>query len=811
MYFDSNDAPCGSFTFSDDLALVRINRTLAATLGMDVDDAQGRSIETLLTSGSRGTFHHDVLPALRSRGEVEEVYLTLARSDGAEVPVLLNGVRRPPTGATTDAQQWECVVVRMFQGNRLHDQLVRVRKAAEQAPGVLYQLQRRADGTMCFPYASEGIRRIYGVSPAEVVDDAHKVFDVVHPDDLPRLRESLAASARTMSDWRDEHRVMLPDGGVRWVEGHASPEARPDGSVLWHGYVFDVTERKGMEAALAAENELTRVTLRSIGDAVITTDASGHVEYMNPTAERMTGWLQAEAAGRRLLEVFHVVHEDSREVAESPVDHCLRGETVGAVVRGTVLLSRDGREYAVEDSAAPIRSHEGALLGVVMVFRDVSEQRRLTQEFAYQATHDPVTGLLNRAELDRRLQQLLHDAVANGGEHSLCYIDLDQFKVVNETCGHAVGDRLLLQVAELLTGSVRARDPVARLGGDEFALLLVNCPVSQAQRIAQTICDRLDELRFQDGELRFRVGASIGVAPVDKRWSAAASVLQAADSACYAAKSAGRGRVQTYNERDEVLLAQQGQMQWATRLQLAIEEDRLVLMGQPIQSLHPGRHSGLHFEVLIRLQETPGVLIPPGAFIPAAERYGLAMPIDRWVLTHVCGWMGEHRDVLDGVETIAVNLSGASVGDRGFHRFVGELLDRVKVPVEKLCFELTETAAITNLRDARAFFDMLHARGARIALDDFGSGMSSMAYLKHLPVDYVKIDGQFVKDMAVDELDFAMVRAINDIAHLMGKSTIAEFVENEPIMGHLRALGVDYAQGYHLGRPMPIDDLLGLL
>lgn len=360
----------------------------------------------------------------------------------------------------------------------------------------------------------------------------------------------------------------------------------------------------------------------------------------------------------------------------------------------------------------------------------------------------------------------------------------------------------------MLLKSVRAKDKVARLGGDEFALLLEGCDIAVAQRIAQSVCDKVGQIRFQQNGKFFRIGASIGVAPLDGRWATAQEAQQAADGACFAAKDEGRGRVHIYQDLDQTILAQHDQMQWASRLQHAIDEDRFELFAQPITRLDTGTGKGLHFEVLLRLREFDGTLVLPGAFIPAAERYGLAAQVDRWVVTHVFEWMRSHQNEIFEVETIAVNLSGKTVGDRDFHRFVVDALEQSGVPANKISFEITETAAIGNINTALEFFKVLHDRGARISLDDFGSGMSSMAHLKRLPVDYLKIDGQFVKDMASDAVDCAMVRSINEIAHLTGKLTIAEFVENAETLSLLKAFGIDFAQGYHIAKPMPINDIL---
>jgi len=447
------------------------------------------------------------------------------------------------------------------------------------------------------------------------------------------------------------------------------------------------------------------------------------------------------------------------------------------------------------------------LLGAVLVFHDITEQRALTREMSYRASHDALTQLPNRAEFDQRLQRELSAAHQTGLSHALLYIDLDQFKIVNDACGHAIGDTLLQQVGAVLRSCVRAGDTLARLGGDEFGVILSHCDADAAGRIAQNICDRLDDFRFIHETHRFRVGASIGVVPLDRRWANTAAVLQAADAACYAAKEAGRNRVHAYADPEGTVQAHQGQMRWVTRLQQAIEEDRFALYCQKIEALSPDG-KGAHCEILLRMIDDDGSIILPGAFMPAAERYQLAGRVDRWVLRRALSWMRDCRDRLERVSTIAINLSGQSIGDRGFHVFVEELLRETGVDAGKICFEVTETAAISNLADATLFFESMRVHGCRFALDDFGSGLSSFAYLKSLPVDYLKIDGQFVRHAHIDALDRATVRCIQEVAHVVGKKTIAEFAESAEVCEVLRAMGVDYAQGYAIHRPEPIELVL---
>jgi len=652
--------------------------------------------------------------------------------------------------------------------------------------------------------------QIFGLDRAHATGTLADWERCVHPDDLPSCRQELSevlAGRRTLDF---DFRVLRQGGEVRSVCARATVFRDDQGeAVRLLGTNYDITERKRMERELAEKHELLRVTLLSIGDAVITTDAMGRVQWLNPVAERMTAWSTEAARGLPLSQVFQIVAEHSRLPAPCPVTRCLNGDDDAPQCQHTLLLSRDGAEYGIEDSAAPIRDDQGHVLGVVLVFHDVTEQRRMGHEMRFRATHDELTGLVNRSEFEQRLGQTLARAQSDGSVHAMMYIDLDQFKLVNDACGHALGDQLLCQFTSLLQSCVRSRDTLARLGGDEFGVIFEHCTVELAQRVAQQVCDRMDDFRFEHEGRRFRIGASIGLVPVDQRWAKPSLVLQAADTACYAAKEAGRNRVHAWYDTDQALKARRGEMHWASRLEQAIDEDRFVLFAQRITPLAAdGPDQGLHAEVLLRLRDQDGSLIPPGAFLPAAERFHMASRIDRWVVRHVFQWMAEHSEAMAHVSTLTVNLSGQSIGDKAFHRFVADLVAHTRFDVRRLCFEVTETAAITNLADATSFITEMRALGVRIALDDFGSGSSSFGYLKSLTVDYLKIDGQFIKTLTSNALDQAAVRCFHDVARVLGIQTIAEFVEDEATMAELRRIGVDYAQGYLMHRPEPIDAAL---
>jgi diguanylate cyclase (GGDEF)-like protein/PAS domain S-box-containing protein len=651
--------------------------------------------------------------------------------------------------------------------------------------------------------------RLYGLPISDEPVSHEQWSSLIHPDDRARAQEEVRLAIAGIQPYDTEFRIIWPDGCIRHIRAAATVTRNAAGKAIrMTGADWDVTEMRRLAADLAKQHELLRITLQSIGDGVITTEPDGRVTWMNPAAERLTGWTVAEAQGRALDEVFKIFNEQTREPAENPVALCLAENKIVGLANHTLLIGRDGTEYGIEDSAAPIRSASGETLGVVLVFHDVTEARQLSGEMSYRATHDALTGLLNRAEFEVRLRFLLHKAHSDRSSNAMLFIDLDQFKLVNDTCGHAAGDLLLQQVAKLLSELVRAADTVARLGGDEFAIIFEHCTIEQATPLAQKICDRMEDFRFTADGQRFRIGASIGLVPVDHRWPTVATLLQAADSSCYAAKEAGRNRVHIWFDTDNAMRARQGESQWASRLATALDEDSFTLYAQRIHNLQ-GNEAGVHAEVLLRMIENNGTLSAPGAFLPAAERFHIASRIDRWVLRKAIDWMMS-VDEITRIDTLCVNLSGQSIGDRAFHRWaIAMLADAGPRICQRLCLEITETAAVTNLADAATFIEQVRAVGVRVALDDFGAGASSFGYLKTMPVDFLKIDGQFVRDLTTDTLDEAAVRCFADVASVVGMQTVAEFVDDAGVMSKLRDMGINFAQGFLIHRPAPIEELLG--
>ncbi|WON75131.1 EAL domain-containing protein [Nitrosospira sp. Is2] len=559
----------------------------------------------------------------------------------------------------------------------------------------------------------------------------------------------------------------------------------------------DINAAHISEKATFDEKERLRVTLSCIADGVITTDTAGNITYMNPVAEAMTGWMLKSAVDLPLLDVFHIVNTHTGEPSPNPVERVFKENQAVGLAQNTNLVQRGGVAYPIEDSAAPIRDRQGDIIGAVLVFHDVSYARKMASEMKHQASHDALTGLINRREFEQRLERSLQTGKEDAIEHTLLYLDLDQFKIVNDTCGHMAGDELLKQLSALLQAKLRKNDTLARLGGDEFGVLLESCPSGPSLRIAELLRQTVREFRFVWGDRIFTLGLSIGLVTFSNGGETLADILRMADSACFLAKDKGRDRVQIYTLDDTGLAQRHSEMGWVGRIQKALEEECFVLFRQKILPIVSNSVDGDHYEVLLRMKDEDGNLVPPMAFIPAAERYGLMPRLDRWVIT--TAFMQYKASPY--VAACAINLSGASICDDGFYEFVVEQFDLHKVPPSRICFEITETSAVANLTQAAALIRKLKDLGCRFALDDFGSGMCSFAYLKHLPVDYLKIDGGFVKGMVDDPIDRAMVEAINHIGHVMQLKTIAEFVESDAILQALRKIGVDYAQGYGIEKP----------
>ena len=693
-------------------------------------------------------------------------------------------------------------------------------------------------------YINEAFTQMTGYRPEEIIGQTPSCLRG------PDSEGTQVAKIRRAFSRREPLRLELinyrKDGSTYWVELNSVPVADELGNVThWVSVQRNISDRKRMEQAFFDEKELAQVTLQSIGDAVITTDASGRIFTLNPVAQKLTGWSTLEAKGLPLGGVLRIVDETTGMPIENIAEIALSEGRIVDQGHNSLLIARNNREFAIDHCVAPIHAYNGEIVGAVVVFRDVTKVRTQARQLTWQATHDPLTQLVNRHEFEYQLEHALHSAQGYGQEHVMLYLDLDRFKIVNDTNGHVAGDELLRQVSQLFKSNIRKTDILARLGGDEFAVLLYNCPPEQGLDVAKLLLQTIQEFRFGWQDKTFAIGVSIGLVAINPTTASTSAVLSAADIACYAAKNKGRNRVQVYQAGDRELIKQHGETQWVVQINQALEENRFRLYSMPIVHLLNTPTTGTHCEILLRLQLPTGQLVSPMAFIPAAERYNLMHAVDRWVIRTLfsnlsktftanllvqnpggdsdkiislpacCSLSNSQSSFGQYPSLYAVNLSGDSINEEKFIEFIQEQFSIHQIPPEIICFEITETVAIANLSKAASLIWKLKELGCQFALDDFGSGMSSFAYLKNLPVDYIKIDGNFIKNVADNPIDIVMVEAITKIAHVMGIKTIAEYVDNQKVIDKLKELGVDYAQGYFLGKPQPCNfrypDLEGVL
>ncbi len=541
--------------------------------------------------------------------------------------------------------------------------------------------------------------------------------------------------------------------------------------------------------------------LRSVADGIFSLNSGGEVVFVNPAAETLLGWEEGELIGQYFINLFDFSESEVAAWEDHAIHtSCSEGEMYEE--DEVSLCRKDGKTFLACYTASPLLGDQDSYSGVVVVFRDITQEHEWTDKIQHQATHDALTGLINRREFEVRLKDLCRTAVDDDKKHIMLYLDLDQFKVVNDTCGHEAGDELLRQLTKHIEDDIRGSDTLARLGGDEFGVLLNGCHLEAGLRTANKILTNIQDFHFCWQSKCFVVGVSIGLVEISAKRPSVSEIMKLADTACYAAKEGGRNRIHTYDEGDQELKKHQGEMHWVARINKALEQNAFVIHRQSIIPVSSADEDTTdHFEVLIRMNDDTGELVPPGAFLPAAERYNIIANIDQWVVTSLFGWLKSHNKNADKDILCSVNLSGHTLGNENFIGFLDEAFSQYEIDPHCICFEVTETAAIASLSQVSKFISKLRSRGCKFALDDFGSGLSSYAYLKELPVDFLKIDGAFIRDICSDPIDYAMVKSINEIGHVMGKKTIAEFVENDAIFEKLKEIGVDYAQGYAIDRP----------
>jgi diguanylate cyclase (GGDEF)-like protein/PAS domain S-box-containing protein len=595
--------------------------------------------------------------------------------------------------------------------------------------------------------------------------------------------------------------IEIPVELVRRPLGQGS-----DGSALVT--LRDLTKWRRTQDTLARTNEQARATLESIGDAVITTDATGRITFLNPVAESVTGWDADEALGQSLDAVLPLISEATRQPVSSTTARCLTEGRAIDLEDGVLLLRRDGTEVPIGDSAAPIRDRDGRTVGVVLVIQDESEKRRAGHRLSYEATHDALTGLINRREFERRLTRVVKGLTETPSEHVLICLDLDRFKVINDSCGHDAGDDLLRCLSALLGQHLRKRDTLARLGGDEFGVLLENCPMVEAERIAEGLRAEIEQFRFEWAGQTFSIGASIGLIPVTTASGGIAAVLRAADAACYAAKDGGGNRVHLELLERDLGGKSQGAARRVTRLARAVDEGHFELYAQPIVALQPEPSTRPRFEILLRLPDGRGRLQAAADFLPQAERHNLMPAIDRWVIRESIALLGEwHRENPDfELPVCSINLSNSALAEDSLLLLLEQQLTKHRIPSGTVCFEIPWTAALANLGRTARFLSGIRTTGCGVALEDFGSGVTSLTYLKTLPVDFLKIGGHFIRGIVEDPVYGSIVSAVNQIGRSMGMLTIAKQVGSAPALNKLRALGIGFAQGRALTAPVPLTD-----
>lgn len=648
--------------------------------------------------------------------------------------------------------------------------------------------------------ANESTASLIGLSPEQLV--GREAADLVKPAYRALFRKTMAKHLNgEKAPNRLEIQLINGDDAGLWVEAQSSAIDH-HGSRAILTIARDVSYRKNLEVTLSRSKRQAQYTLESISEGVITTDNEGRIDYVNHAAESMTGANRDDAVGHKTGEIFNLIDEVDRRALGDPVERCLSIRRRVNMGRRALLVSRDGKhEHSVEITASPIKGPGKSISGTVVVIHDVSEIRGLTRQMSYQAAHDALTGLINRREFERRLEEAMDTAHSEEAVHILFYMDLDRFKAVNDSCGHMAGDNMLREVATLIREQVRDSDFVARLGGDEFGTLLIGCPIEKSQQIAADICNAVADYRFVWQDKIFNIGISIGLVEISNASGSIQDVMTAADSACYVAKQRGRGQVHVYSVRDEAIARERGDIQWLRQLQDALHENRFVLATQQILATGSGTATGPAVEVFIRMPDDRGKTSGSADFLRSAERYQLMPQIDRWVVNAVLGAINTGEIKLASQRSCAINISAQTLGDEGFLSFVVEALDHSGVAPASICFEVTESAISTNVQYAQRFIEVLHGIGCEFSLDDFGSGLGAFSSLKKLPIDYLKIDGTYTRSLASDQVNREMVTAMITLARTMDFRIVAEQVEEQDDFDWLRNVGVDFVQGNFIDPP----------
>ncbi|HMB74487.1 MAG TPA: EAL domain-containing protein [Gammaproteobacteria bacterium] len=725
----------------------------------------------------------------------DDIHTLLSRSD-------LNGDRLGVQGRTGEFVDISASI------NRLLDRIAEEVEPASDDNG-LFDAFAQALPDVAFVHrdtilrANDAAGELFGLTGESLV--GKPATDLLRPAYRSMLRKHIEAGLSGSGELAPiEVQLISAQEGERWAELHSIVsefEAEPALITI----ARDIAHRKSLEVSLGRSKLQARITLESIGQGIITTDRDGVTDYMNEAAEELLGIARTAAIGKRPGEIFTIVDESDRDSLGDPVEQCLADRKRVSLGRRALLLSRHSdKEFSVELTASPIRAPGGEINGCVVSFHDVTELRGIAREMSYQATHDALTGLINRIEFERRLATALEAARSDATSCVVCYLDLDRFKLVNDTSGHLAGDNLLREIASLLKQQVRDSDTVARMGGDEFAMLLLGCPLDKARQIADEICSAVNAHRFAWQDHAFEIGISIGLVEVGPESMSAETVLSAADSACYIAKQEGRGKHHVYSARDELIAREKGEIQWLQRLQQALRSDGFYFHVQPIVSTDGQNKRGPAAEVFLRMSDEHGKVLEPEQFLGAAERYQLMGNIDRWVVRQAATRIAAGVPRLPNERSCSVNLSGQALLDDSFLEFVVDVFDHTGVDPGKFCFEISEQAVMANIEHARRFISVLHGVGCQFAMDDFGSGVGSFVKLKTLSLDYVKVDSTYMPGLLDDPVSQEMITSLLRLARQLDFKVIAEQVEDAETLDYLRRAGVDFVQGYVIDRPRPL-------
>ena len=779
----------GMVMYRPDGALINCNRAFLEIIGYSGDDIACLGITDIIPQDYRKQAIRR-LRILKEKGRYGPYKGEYIDKNGQTVTVWSDDVLIEGAGGQNYIFSSVLDIIKYPKAKRLESRLSLISQSVENAFNAFSIVNDQGQ----FIYVNTAHVRLWGYDSVAEVIGLSPATHFADPDTAQKIIEQTIRNGHCELEFKARRK----DGSLFCALLHAKLGHDVDGREIYIASCIDISPRKETERELL---KLQRA-VESSSSAVIITDTLGVIEYVNPKFTQITGYEKFEALGQQPAKIL-LSSKISRTKAHYEMWRTISaGKEWSGVLRNT---RKDGGLYWSKNSISSVKDSKGVITHYITVHEDISEHYELSEKLTYQASHDTLTGLINRREFERLLQRVISTSKTAGTQHALCFMDMDQFKVINDTCGHIAGDELLRQIGVMLKRTVRKRDTIARLGGDEFAVLMEHCPPENAMRVANSLLEAVRGFQFGWKEYNFKLGISIGLVTIDNTIRSVTQLLSDADLACYMAKDQGRNRVHFYHEKDTGIIERHGQMQWVSRINKALDEDRFCLYAQPILSMNGAVK---HYELLIRMLDERGNAILPGAFLPAAERYGLIVKLDHWIIKHAFSLLAQHPKLTEASNLYAINVSGPSLADPATLDLIVEWLNEYQLSGKNICFEITETAAITNLSAAKRFIETLKFLGCRFALDDFGSGLSSFAYLKKLPVNYLKIDGMFIRGIADEQVDFAMVKSINEIGQVMGMQTIAEFVENKSIKSKVEEIGINYAQGHEIGEPVELMRLI---